>query len=70
MTDRPNADDMLARAHRAEAEANELRADLETAMDALEAVKDCDLSDPVDYVRRVDAIACDTLAKINGRALA
>jgi len=28
MTDRPNADDNLARAHRAEAEANELRAAL------------------------------------------
>jgi hypothetical protein len=62
MTDRPNADDNLARAHRAEAEANELRADLKAARDALEAV--------TDHISRAQDAVFVALAKINGRALA
>lgn len=66
----PNAQDWRNRCERAEAEAAELRAELNAAVDALRAVKDCDLSDPVDYARRADAIACEALARLNWAALA
>jgi hypothetical protein len=62
MDERPNADDMLARAHRAEAYAEELAHDREEAMDALELIA---VSDPA----MAQGIARETLATINGRAL-
>jgi hypothetical protein len=61
--DRPNADDNLARAHRAEAEANEMRADYQAAVDTLEHILACDPG-------CAHGIAQGFLATINGRALA
>ena len=71
MTDHPTPADLLNRAHRAEAEANELRADLDEAITVIYQYRS-DLRHPPapDSVERRLAMIESLLAKINGRALA
>lgn len=58
--DHPTAADMANKYQRDAAWWREEAGRLEQA---LQAIADCDLSDPADYVRRCDAIAVEALAR-------
>lgn len=70
MTDHPTAADYRNRAERAEAEAREAWAEADKLAKALEAIMDCDLTDPVAVVSHNDETAMAALAAYEERKMA